>query len=164
MQALNSSGSSAWTGWACTSTLSGRTTVTVDDQSSAFVRGGPSTYWYQASIGYNSHVWWTYNRQSGVQNWGKWTPALNGSGNYEVYVFIPANYATTGNAGYRIHHNGVDDVRRPVNQNAYYNQWVSLGTYYFNDASDEYVFMGDETFETSSSRMIGFDAMQFVPR
>ncbi len=58
----------------------------------------------------------------------------------------------------------LDDVRRPVNQNVYYNQWVSLGTYYFNDASDEYVFMGDETFETSGSRMIGFDAMQFVPR
>ncbi|MDO8615031.1 MAG: peptidoglycan DD-metalloendopeptidase family protein [Dehalococcoidia bacterium] len=165
--AYNSAGTSCASSYAQATTASSgttRSTVIVDDQSSGFVRGGPTNYWYQASIGYNSHMYWTYVRQSGVQNWGKWTPPLNGAGNYEVYVYIPANYATTGNAGYRIHHNGVDDVRRPVNQMQYSNVWVSLGTYYFNDASDEYVFIGDETFETSGSRMIGFDAMQFVPR
>ena len=167
VRALNGSLGSGWTTWACTRTsnvTTTRTEVIVDDTSGGFVRGGTASFWQQSTIGYGGHAWWTYNRQSGVDNWGKWTPQLNGPGNYEVFVYIPSDNATTGGAGYRIHHNGVDNTDNRVNQNIYFNAWVSLGTHYFNDASDEYVFMGDETFEASGTRKIAFDAMKFVPR
>lgn len=135
-----------------------RTEVIVDDTSSGFNKGGTAAYWNQASIGYGSHMWWTYVRQSGVDNWATWAPQLNGAGNYEVFVYVPSNYA-----GYRIHHNGVDDGRR-INQMSYSDVWVTIGTYYFSAAGGEYVFMGDETFEVSGSQRIGFDAIKFVPR
>ncbi len=142
---------------------SGRTEVIVDDRSGGFTRGGTGSYWRESTIGYSGHMYYTWNRQSQVDNWGKWTPQLNGGGNYEVFVFVPRDNATTTKAGYRIHHNGTNSGVY-VNQNQYSDAWVSLGTHYFNDASDEYVFMGDETFETSSTKKIGFDAMKFVPR
>jgi ribosomal protein S11 len=45
------------------------------------------------------------------------------------------------------------------------NQWVTLGTYYFNASNNntEYVQLTDATGESPSTyRMIGFDAVRFT--
>ena len=52
---------------------------------------------------------------------------------------------------YQIHHNGTRDDR-VLNQNIYYNKWVSLGTFYFSGGSNEYVYLGDNTGEPYATR------------
>lgn len=138
------------------------TEIIVDDQSGGFVKYGPTTYWWQAAIGYASHMWYTYVNGTTQSNYARWTPGLAGAGNYTVYAYIPSNYATSQQAKYRIWHNGSNSYWT-VNQNSYYNAWVSLGTYYFSGAGGEYVELADATGEAAStSRMVGFDAVKFV--
>jgi hypothetical protein len=142
---------------------SGSTEVIVDDQSGGFAKYGPSTYWWQAAIGYASHMWYTYANGTTQSNYARWSPGLSGgTGYYAVYAYIPGNYATSQQARYRICHNGASDYAT-VNQNSYYNAWVPLGTYYFSASGAEYVELSDATGEAAStSRMIGFDAIKFV--
>jgi hypothetical protein len=140
-------------------------TVIVDDLSAGFARFGPSAYWWQASIGYLSHMYWTYVNGSAVSNYTRWTPNLasGGAGNYAVYVFIPRNYATAQQAKYRVRHNGIDHFSAPVNQALYFDQWVSIGTYFFSATGGEYVELTDATGEAySTKRQLGFDAVKFV--
>jgi hypothetical protein len=140
----------------------GRSEVVVDDLDGGFQRFGPSQYWWGVNIGYNGHMFWTWNETSTTSNWARWTPNLAG-GNYEVYAFIPRDKATTANARYIIHYAG-GSTQRSVNQNNYYDAWVSLGTYNFSSGSQGYVDLGDATGESSGSRYVGFDAIKFVPR
>jgi len=137
--------------------------IVVDDLSPGFIKGGPYVGWHSAYTGYAGHMWWTQNSTYAVYNWALWKPSLPGPGRYEVYVYIPHYYTTTGRARYRIFHAGQRHDRW-VNQNAYSNQWVSLGTYYFNARGSEFVYLSDNTHEPYLSRLIGFDAVKFVSR
>ncbi len=134
--------------------------VIVDDLSPGFTRGGA---WHEAAIGYLGHMYWTRNAYSVQENWGRWTPTLPGSGVYEVYVFIPSNYATSRNARYSVYHSG-HWATRSVNQYIYYDAWVSLGMFCFTGTGGEFVFLNDVTYEPYLSRMVGFDAVKFVYR
>jgi hypothetical protein len=141
---------------------SSTTEVIVDDQSSGFYKYGPSSYWWQAYIGYAGHMWYTYDNGTVKSNYTRWYPGLPSAGNYTVYAYIPSNYATSQQAKYRIYHNGGNNYST-LNQNSYYNAWVSLGTHYFSGNGTEYVELGDNTGEAgSTNRMIGFDAIKFV--
>jgi hypothetical protein len=141
------------------------TEVIVDDQDLGFIWGGTLQGRYNAWLGYAGHIYYTYNNQYSWTNYAKWIPTLPYAGNYEVYAYIPGAYATTGQARYRVLHNGVRNDRL-VNQGAYSNQWVSLGTYYFNawNVDREFVLMYDNTGEYPYSRYIGVDAVKFVAR
>jgi hypothetical protein len=80
-----------------------------------------------------------------------------------VFVFIPNRYTTTSNARYWIAH-ASDYTLRTVDQSAYVDRWVSLGTYWFDGMGDEYVSLTDTTYETYLTRYIAFDAVKWVPR
>jgi len=137
--------------------------VIVDELDPGFTWGGPLIWRHSAYIGYRGHMYWTRNSTYNVYNYAIWRPSLPAPGYYEVYAFIPHNYATTRRARYRIFHNGMrhDSI---VNQYIYYDRWVSLGTYYFRADGSEFVFLSDNTREPYLSRYIGFDAIKFVPR
>lgn len=138
-----------------------RSEVVVDDRAGGFSKGGQ--YWWEAGIGYSSHMWWTYVNGNSVSSWGEWRANLAG-GTYEVYVFVPRDNATTRNARYEIYHQG-GTATRAVNQNAYYDAWVSLGTYSFGAGDGRRVRLTDATGEAGNSRLkVGFDAMRFTPR
>lgn len=137
--------------------------VIVDDLDSNFIWGGPTSSWYRRALGYRSHLCWTWNGAYNLYNWAKWIPTLPAAGNYEVYAYIPNRYAGTSSARYRIFHSGQRHDKM-VSQTSYYNQWVSLGTYYFSAAGGEYVFLGDNTGESYGSRFVGYDAVKFVSR
>ena len=137
--------------------------IIVDDRDAGFIWGGPTGSFYGRSTGYRGHLFWTWNGSSRLYNWAKWFPYVSSAGNYEVYVYIASRYFGTKNAQYKITRNGVE-TSRWVNQNNYYDQWVSLGTYYFGGGSGEYVFLGDNTGEAYATRFVGFDAMKFVKR
>jgi hypothetical protein len=99
-----------------------------------------------------------------VSNKVRWKPQLSGSGNYRVQVFVPNNHATTKSARYRTVANG-SAYTATVNQSIYYDQWVTLGTYYFNGSNNgsEHVELTDATGEAGSSYLkIGFDAVRWV--
>lgn len=141
------------------------TEIIVDNTSSGFLWGGPVEYRNTVHSGYNNSYYWTYNTSTSPINFGRWMPHLPSAGDYEVYVYVPHDYATTTNLRYRILHNGSrHDVL--LNQGHYSNQWVSLGTYYFNakNTGHEFVLAYDNTREAFTSSMIAFDAVKFVHR
>ncbi len=139
-------------------------TVIVDDRDSGFVKGGPASKWRYENEGYNNNLTWTtnnYNANS-AYNWGRWFPQLSAR-SYEVFVYIPHRFTTTAKARYWINH-ADGYTLRIVDQSAYSNQWVSLGTYRFRGTGDDYVSLADVTFEPTRSRLIAFDAVKFEPR
>ncbi len=138
--------------------------VVVDNRDAGFMRGGTASGWGSANEGYNGHLYWTQNNDWARPgyNWGRWYPTLS-AGRYEVFVYIPDRYTTSANARYWISH-GAGFTQRLVNQSAYSDEWVSLGTYTFQGDNRDYVSLADVTGETYLSRLLAWDAMKFVPK
>lgn len=139
-------------------------TVIVDDVDAGFVKGGSPTGWRTQAEGYNTHLTWTYNNNTEAPNynWARWYPGLQAR-RYEVFVYIPERFTTTGNARYWISH-ADGYTLKVVNQSTTGSQWVSLGTYRFQGNSSDYVSLSDITYETYRSRLIAFDAVKWEPR
>ncbi|MCI0394727.1 MAG: PA14 domain-containing protein [Chloroflexi bacterium] len=138
--------------------------VVVDDTSAGFVTGGPAASWRIANVGYNGRLLWTKNNDyvRPNYNWARWYPGL-AAGRYEVFVYIPSQYATTTAARYWVSHRDGYTLR-VISQLAYSDQWVSLGTYWFRGSSADYVSLADVTYEPYLSRQIAFDAVKWEPR
>lgn len=136
-------------------------TIVVDDKDANFIRGGTLSGFKKQYFGYNGHLFWVWNNYGTSYYWGKWIPALPGAGNYEVQVYIPRYYFGTTSARYRILHNGVWSYKT-VSQALYYDQWVSLGTYYFHGGGGEYVMLANATGEPYATRPVGYDAVRFI--
>jgi len=153
----------SWAGGGTSTPPSTATTVIVDDLDAGFIWGGPSSRMYGRSTGYNGHLYWSWNGYAQLGNWAKWSPSLPNAGDWEAYIHIPSKYHGSKSARYTVRHNGMSH-EVVVNQNIYYDKWVSLGTHYFAGTSDEYVYMGDATGEVAGTRYVGFDAVKFVYR
>jgi len=101
--------------------------------------------------------------------WAKYR--LDMSGYYQVQAFIPGKIGNRSqNTKYLIKHTDINKLPVEeeviINQNDYYNQWVSIGKpFYFNaDDLESYVRVNDNTGEDISlGRRIVFDAIRFVP-
>ncbi len=139
-------------------------TVIVDNGAQGFSKGGAPSAWRSEPEGYDGDLLWTKNNDwvRPNYNWARWYPGLK-AGRYEVFVYIPHRFSTTAQARYWVSHSGGTTLRI-VNQSAYSNQWVSLGTYYFQGNSNDYVSLADVTYEPYLSRLIAFDAVKWVPR
>ena len=139
--------------------------VVIDNTDPGFSWGGPQKLQQLGVGGYGHSFYWTYNTTYDPLNYGKWSPHLTRPGHYEVLVFIPSHHATAAQVRYRVMHDGGrhDQI---INQNNYYDQWVSLGTYYFNARPDskEFIVVYDNTHETPTSTSIAFDAIKLTPR
>ncbi|MEW6608691.1 MAG: PEGA domain-containing protein [bacterium] len=136
--------------------------IVIDDKDSAFERHG--SYWWEKSVGYNGHTWWTYADDTpNPVCWGRWNLTISDAGNYEVFAFIPRDGATSQKAKYEIKHNGKSDYVT-INQKPYSDVWVSLGKYDFVAGSNQYVRLNDNTGEDYQSlkRMLGYDAVKLV--
>jgi hypothetical protein len=138
--------------------------VIVDDTDPGFVKGGALAGWRTVYEGYGGSLTWTRNNDwpRDYYNWARWVPYL-AAGRYEVFVFIPERYTTTANARYWVSHANGSNMRA-VNQSTNGDRWVSLGTYWFNGGANEYVQLADATGEQHRTRLIAFDAVQWVPR
>jgi hypothetical protein len=139
-------------------------TVIVDNGDRGFSKGGTASSWRSEPEGYAEDLLWTKNNDQvrPNYNWARWYPGLS-AGRYEVFVYIPHRFSTTAKARYWVaHRDGL--TLRTVNQSAYSNQWVSLGTYHFRGTSDDYVSLADVTYEPYLSRLIAFDAVKWEPR
>ncbi|MGB8645515.1 MAG: PA14 domain-containing protein [Anaerolineae bacterium] len=139
--------------------------VIVDDLGAGWQAGGCASCWRGSASGYGNHSFWTWNNTYTLPgyNWARWYPNLSHAGAYEVFAYIPGGLGNTAGARYWIKHAGSYNLALR-NQGLYANQWVSLGTYYFADTSDENVSLTDITYECYLCRTIVFDAMKFSPR
>ncbi len=136
----------------------------VDDRSTGYRSYGSTTFWHEAAIGWESHMWWTYstNATDTVNDtcYVTWTPILPGRRLYEVFTYIPSNNAVAS-ANYRIYHDfGISTCI--VRQQLYSDQWISLGTYSFEIGEGGKVYLGDGT--GYSGEKIGFDAIKWSDR
>lgn len=136
--------------------------IVVDNKGPGFKWGGSTDYRHASTGGYGTGFFWTKNTERYPTNHALWWPYIERAGKYEVFVFIPGNHATTEKARYRILHNG-ERHDKFVDQAWYFNQWVSLGTYYFSGHGHEYVALYDNTREANYSTRIAFDAVKWVP-
>lgn len=138
--------------------------VVVDNTDRGFVKGGDPSGWRTEREGYGNSLLWSKNndRVRPNYNWSRWYPNLQ-AGRYEVFVYIPDRFSTTGNARYWVSHRGGLTLRS-VNQSAYSNEWVSLGVYTFRGTRDDYVSLADVTFEQRLTRLIAWDAVKWEPR
>lgn len=138
--------------------------VIVDNTDPGFVKGGDPRGWSTQSEGYGGSLLWSRNndRANYNYNWGRWYPRIQ-AGRYEVFVYIPYRYTTTGNARYWISHRDGLSLRQ-VSQSANGDRWVSLGTYSFQGTEKDYVSLADVTFEYRLSRLIAWDAMKWEHR
>lgn len=136
-------------------------TIIIDDLDDGFILHGTPQYWWESSIGYNDHMFWTYVNGDIIGNWAEWRPGLLQCGFYQVSVFVPCQNATTWSARYEVYHpDGIEVVA--VRQIDYYDEWVSLGTYRFGDSAEEHVRLTDATGEDPNTlRQIGFDAIKW---
>lgn len=143
-----------------------------------FDRYGPSEYWWEhGSMGwcnapadydwcengqcahnspYNQvtrSMWKTYSGCS-LSNYARWNMGNIAQWSY-WYAFIPSNYATTTRAPYTVTYNGGSSYSFEINQNNFYNYWVSFPT-----GENRYQIMNtwldDDTCESPSTQ-IGFD-------
>lgn len=137
--------------------------IVVDNRDPGFVWGGAAGSFYQRNVGYGGHLNWTWNRATQYTHWAKWFPHITSPGNYEVYAYIASRFFGSKSARYQVYHNG-QRHDKIVNQNNYYDQWVSLGTYVFSGGPNEYVFMTNATGEGNGTRYVGYDAVKFVRR
>lgn len=149
----------------CTTKVTSGGETLIDDQNGCFQRYGTPSYWWEASIGYAGHMWYTYATDDPTDNYGVWTLNVADAGNYEVYAYVPENNATTHQAKYRIRHNGKETVVT-VNQEAISAQFTSLGTHDFSAGGDQWVRLDDSTGEDYATykRKVGFDAVKLVFR
>jgi hypothetical protein len=140
-------------------------TDVVDDESTAFVRGGEGGEWLTSfESGLNGQFSWTYNNQAFQTgyNWGRWYPDVM-LGDYEVYAYIPVQDDLTSHARYGISH--ADGFTwRVVDQAANQGTWVSLGFYQFRGDGSGSVTLSDVTFEAPRTRTVAFDALRWEPR
>lgn len=138
--------------------------VIVDTRDIHFTWGGPADNRYVAMGGYKKgHYSWTTCAGPTHINFGRWDAAVNSAGNYEVFAYIPAEHSSATGARYLINHFGRTD-ERVINQSHYSNEYVSLGTYYFDGVSDEYVMLYDSTGDQPGTTEVAFDSLKFVRR
>ncbi|MBC7227434.1 MAG: peptidoglycan DD-metalloendopeptidase family protein [Thermoflexales bacterium] len=115
----------------------------------------------------NRDMRWVYNVQSGATASATWRGGITSGGFYQIYVFIPSNYATTSNAHYRIFYYDPSSAQIKtydvyVNQNNYYNQWVSLGNYCGNAGDYPRVILYNDTGEPNGTKRVGADAVMWI--
>ncbi len=139
--------------------------ITIETNNWNFRKGGDEWGWVSVPNGRGGIALWTMNNTyaQGRYNWARWYLPQTRACYYEVLVYIPGGIATTRNARYWIYHGGRYDLRR-VNQSAYSNQWLSLGTFYFSGTTGEYVSVSDVTQEPFLSTIIVVDAVSYLPR
>lgn len=139
--------------------------LAIDTRNPYFSKGGDAAGWFPFANGYGGTAFATYNNLWALYryNWARWNLPPTRACYYQVSVYIPQRVATTRSARYWIAHNGRYDART-VNQSAYTNQWVPLGTFDFHGRGGEYVSLSDVTGETFLSTIVVFDAVNFAPR
>lgn len=130
-------------------------------ETGTFTRTETPGHWFRSYFGWNDTADVTY-ASSLETDWGEWRPQLPAAGRYQVQAWIPSRHATTHNAVYAIHHAG-GVTEKAIDQNAFSDQWVSLGAHEFGHEG-ALVRLTDKTGEPDKERLeVCFDAVRWLP-
>lgn len=132
--------------------------ITIEDGSYRFYEYGSTWNWSTFGNSWTQH--YIPNTKNTVSSHARYRPDLPHSGIYAVYAWIPSNYATTNNPNYVIV-SGNSSYQGFTSQQAYSDQWISLGSYYFWKGTSGYVSLTSKTGETDGSTWVGFDSIRF---
>lgn len=137
-----------------------------------------TSYWYQFA-GFDNHPsFLTLNAFASTtsSNSAIWRPTLPSTGNYEIFAFIGQHGNVDRNCGWAADTVSIDTNLAKytvfgndstllkevvVNQQAYPNQWVSLGYAQLDAGTSASVRLSDLTGETRLSHNVSFGAMRF---
>ena len=134
--------------------------VLVEDGSYRFNEFDYGSNWNWSTGGNSWTQHYVPNTYSILASSAYYRPNLPYAGPYSVYVWIPANHATTTNATYQVYdRNGYHYI--PVNQSTHSDEWVYLGGFDFWKGVWGSVYLNSNTGETSGSREVGFDSVRF---
>jgi PKD repeat protein len=116
-------------------------------------------YFHDVNTGYNNHLWYTITMATLSDIcWVTWVPNLTNTGKYEVSAYIPSTNADATGAIYHIRHAYGDSIV-VVDQSAYSDEWVSLGSFNFDAGQSSNVYLGDST--GLDGQQIVFDAVKW---
>jgi hypothetical protein len=136
--------------------------VAVDqDNPKTFISSGYMN-WHWMDTGYAGNHVYTPNGETSMSMWGRWNYIFPRAGYYDVYTYIPAHANATINARYRVFADNALSPVIAVNQATHANQWVYLGTFYFQAGGSQYVYLNDLTFEEEGRHDVVFDAVAFI--
>lgn len=106
-------------------------------------------------------------------NTAVWRPNLPRAGAYQIYVYIPDRDTMTwpcsdnsivwdtSHARYTVtHRDGTTTYE--IDQAPLHNAWVNIGTYYFNQGTNGFVTLTDQTGEDSMSHYVSVDEAKWV--
>ncbi len=141
----------------------------IDEESAYFTKtcksGGP---WWWYAPGYNGQMTYTNAMTNAEDCSGYWWLNIIDAGNYEIFAYIPAQYATSQRMKYEIRRGAYTTAWAPLDQSRYFNEWISLGTYAFN-AGQASIRVGDWTGEpyanpptSNTNKKIAYDAIKLV--
>jgi hypothetical protein len=121
---------------------------------------------HQLGTGLGGHIWFTHTNEptdpTGASYWGltgTWKPSLP-KGRYQIKAFIPAGGATATQANYTIANGTSLTWTKTLNQDAYTNQWISLGDYWLGPGAT--VSLTNLGVLTSGD--LAFSGMAFIPQ
>jgi hypothetical protein len=136
-----------------------------------FEEYGPKLQDFSDSVGYGGDMHFCLNPSlektpyPGL-SYAEWCVDLDEAGDYDVAVHIPSRYSGNQTAVYEITNaDGEVKAKVPVNQQLYYNEWVHLGTFYFEAGQTQCVRLIALTpADVSESPTTGFDAVKWSLR
>ena len=148
---------------------------TVDDGDTGFIESPAGCWTVDNTSGWaGDHCW----RNVPLGDPGNCTATWNfpgTPGQYNVFVYVPNNHATTDAAQYTIRHTESPDrpwskqsVWAAVDQfdypNIYHSSWTYVGTYYFNNQhGTDYVRLEAQSLNAITDTMVAADAVRFAP-
>lgn len=117
--------------------------------------------WYVAPYGFQGSMLWTFSSAIGELNWGEWRPFLPHEGMWQLWVFIPAENASTKRAIYTVNH--LDgQLHLALDQSKFHHKWAYLGTYRFGPGRG-YLRLTDFTGEQGlQPTAVAFDAVSWT--
>jgi lysozyme len=135
----------------------------LDEEEDCVIGGGPMQYFHAVSgEGFNNGLVYTGTTASAsVYNYVQWNLTFAQSGTYKVEVYTDTTYARSKQAKYKIRHNG-STHSVTLNQSSA-NGWRNLGNFTFAAGTNQYIYLGDNTGESSSQNIkIAFDAIKIT--
>lgn len=148
------------------------------DLTPAYGSGMCDSGWYRYTNALGKYAYLALNVETEAENAHTvtWQAELPTSGEYTVEVFIPDHGVVdwscpglileqdTGAAYYQIEHaNGIAYIQ--VNQNAYSDEWVELGTFHFDESggtTTATITLTDVTGESSQTTTVSASSMRFT--
>jgi hypothetical protein len=124
--------------------------------------GPQDSWWTDGSAGSGGSMQFTYTSAKSVkENYARWRLTFAAAGSYKVQVWIPGKNASA-KPTYVIKAAG-KTFSKVVDQKAYTDAWVDLGTYTFAADCDEYVEVADNTGQAYDVNIkLGVDALRVV--